>query len=210
MPSLLKSPYDSPFSWGWWRWGNPNVINVFFEIEGRAVCDICPGVVGNDRDVIAELVLVRITEERVKRIADCDIGRPGISAVEAVRIEELRVGVVRGVARVQPDGIDSAIRRDGKRAEPVPLRVINRIVIDPARRAEGLAAVCAAHKHHVTAGGSAGGLDAREHVNIVVRARAGTIHRQKNLPDQSFWIDRLARGDIAAEIDRGALVESWD
>ena len=146
-----------------------------------AVCDIGTRVIRNDCDVVAELVLIRITEERVKRIAHCDIGRPGISAVEAVRIEELRVGVVRSVTRVQPNSIDSAVRRDRKRAKPVPLRVVNRIIIDSARCAEGLASVCAPRKHHVTASGRAGGLNARKHVNIVVRARAGTIHRQKNL-----------------------------
>ena len=63
----------------------------------------------------------------------------------------------------------------------MPLRVVDRIVIDPTRRAESLASICAAREHHVTTRGSAGRLNARKHVNIVVRARAGTIHRQKNL-----------------------------
>ena len=49
-----------------------------------------------------------------------DVGRPGIPAVETVGIEELRIGVVRGVARIEPDNIDASIRRDGERAHPMP------------------------------------------------------------------------------------------
>ena len=100
-----------------------------------------------------------------------------------IGIEELRIGVVRGVSRVEPDGIDASIRRDRKRAEPVPFVVIDRIVVDPLRGAEGLSAVGAAHEHHVASGGEAGRLHARQHVNIVIRAGARTIHRQENLPD---------------------------
>ena len=77
----------------------------------------------------------------------------------------------------------------------MPFIVIDRIVVDPIRRAEGLSAVGAAHEHHVASRGEAGRLHARQHVNIVIRARAGTIHRQENLPDQSFRIDRLAEID---------------
>jgi hypothetical protein len=59
--------------------------------------------------------------------------------------------------------------------------VVNRIVIDSARCAEGLTSVCAPREHQVSASGKADGLNTRKHVNIVVRTRAGAIHRQKNL-----------------------------
>ena len=116
-----------------WRWrsirSDAYVIDVFFEIEGGGVRDIASGIVRNDCDVIAHLVLVRITEERIERDAYRDIGRPGIACIGAIRIEQLRIGVVGGVSRVQPDGIESSIRRDGKRAEPMPFVLIDRIVV---------------------------------------------------------------------------------
>ena len=127
--------------------------------------------------------------------------------IRAVRIEELRIGVVRGIARVEPNGIDPSIRRDRQRAEPVPFAVIDRIVVDPLRGAEGLSAVGAAHEHHVASGVEAGRLHARHHVNIVIRAGARTVRRQENLPDQSFRIYRIKVIDDAAHVDLRALVE---
>ena len=84
---------------------------VRIEVERGRIRHVAPGVVGHDRNVIAHLVLIRITEERIERIAHRDVGRPRIAPVRAVRIEELRVGVVRGVSRVQPNGIDASIGR---------------------------------------------------------------------------------------------------
>ena len=65
------------------------MINVFFGIEGSAVSDIAAGVIGNDRDIIAHLVLIWVAEEWVERIADGGVGRPGVPSVEAVGIEKL-------------------------------------------------------------------------------------------------------------------------
>jgi hypothetical protein len=148
-----------------------------FEIERCGIRDIASGVVRNDCDVITHLVLIRITQEWIERIAHRDVGRPRIAPVRAVGIEELRIGVVPGVSRVQPNGIYASIRRDRKRAEPVPFAVINRIVVDAARGAERLSAVRAAHKHHVGSGAEAGRLHARNHVNIVISTGARTVHR---------------------------------
>src|SRR5262249_1622341 len=92
----------------------------------------------------------------------------------------------------------------------MPLCVVNRVVIDSARCAESLASVCATNEHYITASVKADGLNAREHVNIVVRSCAGTICRQKNLTDQSVRINRLAENDVAAKVHCSALVESWD
>ena len=114
-----------------------HVVNVLLGIEGGGIRDIAAGIVRNDCHVIAQLVLVRITEKRIERRADRDVGRPGVACVQAVGIEELRIGVVRGVPRVEPNGIDPSIRRDRQRAEPVPFAVIDRIVVDPLRSAKG-------------------------------------------------------------------------
>ena len=89
----------------------------------------------------------------------------------------------------------------------MPLRVVNRIVIDPTRRAEGLSSICAAREHHVTASGKAGRLNAGKHVNIVVRTRARTVRRQKNLTYYSLRINP-ASNDPASEVNCGALVEN--
>ena len=57
-------------------------------VRGR-VCDIAPGVIGYNGDVIAYLLLNRPAFERVKGIADCYVRRPGNTAIGAVRIEQL-------------------------------------------------------------------------------------------------------------------------
>ena len=154
---------------------------VRVEIKGRGIRHIASGIVRNDGNVIAYLVLVRIAFERIKRIAHRNIRRPRDAAIGAPGIKKLRVGIVRSVARVQPDCINSAIRRNRKRAKPVPLRLIYRVVIDAAWRAERLTSICAAREHYVAAGGEAGGLNTREHVNVLVCTRAGTIYGQKDL-----------------------------
>ena len=158
-----------------------DIIDVFLAIECGCIRNVGAVVVRNDCDVIADFLLIRITDERVKRVADRDIWRPGVSAIDAERIKELRSDVVRGVTRIVPDDIDSTARRDREGAEPVPFRVVNWIVIDPARRAERNAAIGAAHEHHVAAISKTGWLNTREHIDIVVRARARAIDGEKNL-----------------------------
>ena len=71
-----------------------HVINVFFvlpparvEVESGRISDITSGVVRNDGDVIADLVLVRIAFEWIKRIAHRDVRRPGNAGVGAIGIE---------------------------------------------------------------------------------------------------------------------------
>ena len=57
------------------------------EVEGGRIRDIASGLVRNDRDVVADLALIRIAFERIERIARRDISRPRDAAVGAVRIE---------------------------------------------------------------------------------------------------------------------------
>ena len=106
-------------------------------IEGRGIGDTASGIVRNDCDVIPNLVLIRITDERIEGSAHRDIGRPRSARVIAVRIEQLRVGVVGNrVARVKPYSIQTPIGRHRKRPEPVPL-TRKAVVVDPVRCAEG-------------------------------------------------------------------------
>ncbi len=60
---------------------------VGIEVERRGIRDVTTGVIGNDGNVVANLTLVRITLERVKRIAHRNISRPGNTGVRAIRIK---------------------------------------------------------------------------------------------------------------------------
>jgi len=119
------------------------------EIESRRICHIASSIVRDDGDVIAYLVLLRPTFERSKGIAHLYVSRPGNSAVGAVRIEQLRIGVICGVPCVEPHRVDASIGRNCECAEVVIFAVINRVVIDPVRRAKACSAVCAAREHHI-------------------------------------------------------------
>jgi len=85
---------------------------VRVEIKRGRIRHVATRVVRNDGDVIAYLVLIRIAFERIKGIAHGDVRRPRDAAIRAERIEQLRIGVIRSVPRVEPDGINSSIRRD--------------------------------------------------------------------------------------------------
>ena len=84
--------------------------------------------------------------------------------------------------------------------------MVNRVVIDPMRRAKGLAAIGAASEHYVSAVASAKRYHTGKHVNVIVCA--GTIHRDERLPTKSYSI-YSALNEIATKVDRDVLVESW-
>ena len=107
------------------------------EIKSGGIRHVAAGIVRNNGDVIADLVLVWIAFQGIKRAAYCDIRRPRYPGVRAPGVKQLRVGVVGNrVARVVPHSVQTPIRRYGECAEPVPL-IGKAIVIDPVWRAEG-------------------------------------------------------------------------
>ena len=57
------------------------------KVERGRISYIAARVIGNDGDVVAYLVLVRIAFERIKRSTDRDVGRPGYTAIRAIRIK---------------------------------------------------------------------------------------------------------------------------
>ena len=114
------------------------------EVVGGRVGDVASCVIRHNGDVIAYLVLLRPAFQRSKRIACRSVRREGHAAVGAVGVEQLRIGVICGVACVQPHRVDPPVRRDSDCAEPVIFTMVNRIVIDPLRRAKALSAVGAA------------------------------------------------------------------
>ena len=120
-----------------------HIINIFFvlipvriEVKRGRIRHIGPSIVGDDSDIIAYLVLVRIAFERIKRIAHRNVRRPGHAGVSAIGIEKLRVSVVRCISRVMPDRVQPSIGCHCECTEPVPLVRVNRVVIDLDRCAE--------------------------------------------------------------------------
>ena len=57
------------------------------EVECGRIRDVTSRIVGNDRNVIAHLVLHGITFERIERITHRDVGRPCHAAVSAPGIK---------------------------------------------------------------------------------------------------------------------------
>jgi hypothetical protein len=62
---------------------------VRVEVKSRGVRHVTTGIVRNDRDIVAYLVLVRIAFEGIKRIAYRHIRRPGHASVSTKGIEQL-------------------------------------------------------------------------------------------------------------------------
>src|SRR5207248_7348363 len=87
----------------------------------------------------------------------------------------------------------------------MPLARVDRIVVDPHRRAEAGAAICAAREHHVSPAARA---SAGYHVDVVVRRAAGAVDCQKDLAGKSTWIHRTAVNQAATHVDCRDLVES--
>ena len=120
-----------------------HIINIFFvlvpvrvEVKRSRIRHVGPSIVGDDRDIIAYLVLVRIALEWIKRIAHRNVRSPCDAGVSAKGIEKLRVRVVGGISRVMPDRVQPSIGCYCECAEPVPFIRINRVVIDLHRRTE--------------------------------------------------------------------------
>ena len=179
-----------------------------FEIVGGRVCHVPAGVIRHNCDVIAYFILDRIAFERGKCIAHRHIGRPRNTAIGAVGVKQLRVGVVSRVARIEPNRIDPSIRRHSKRAEPVPLIRIHWIVVDPLRRTKALATVGAAGEHHVCSA-AAERLHTCQHINIVVRGATRTINCQEALSSKPAGVNRAAKNQAAAQIHLRALIKRW-
>ena len=104
-------------------------------VRGR-VCDIASGVIGHDCNIIAYLVLVRPAFKRSKRIAYLNVRRERHAAIGAVGVKQLRIGVIGGVPGIIPDDVDPSVWGNGKRAEPMPLVVVDGVVVDPLWRAK--------------------------------------------------------------------------
>jgi len=60
---------------------------VRVEIKSGGIRHVASGQVGDDGDVIADLVLIRITFGGIKRVAYCHIRRPGDACVSAPGIK---------------------------------------------------------------------------------------------------------------------------
>ena len=82
------------------------------------------------------------------------------------------------------------------------------IVIDSHRRAKARAAIGAAREHHVCTGAVAWRLNTAQHVNVVIRGPARTVHGQEYLRRQSSWI-YIPADPHATQIDLSYLFKNW-
>ena len=82
------------------------------EVERGGICHIASRVIRHNGDVIAYLALVRPAFQRIKGVAYRYVRRPGHAAIGAVGVEQLRIGVIRGVPCVEPHGIDPSVGRN--------------------------------------------------------------------------------------------------
>ena len=86
------------------------LATAWIEIVGGRIRDIASCVIRYDCDVVTYLVLVRPALERVKGLTYLYVSRPGNTSIGAVGIEQLRIGVIWCVTRIQPYSINSAVR----------------------------------------------------------------------------------------------------
>ena len=83
--------------------------SVRVDVESRGISHVSSSRVRNDRDIIADLLVLRIPGLRIERIAGRYVGRPRNTAIYAVSVEQLHIGVIRGIARIQPHHVDASI-----------------------------------------------------------------------------------------------------
>ena len=176
-------------------------------VKRGGIGHISSGVIGYNGNVVAHFVLIWVPEKWIELLTDGHVCRPGMASVIAIRIEQLRVRIIRRVTRVEPNNIDASIRSHRKSAKPMPFGPIWGIIVDSDRRAKGLPAISASNKHHISSASRSGGADTGEHVDIVVGAGARAIDCQEHLAGQSTRIDRVARTNKTTQIDRGGLVK---
>jgi hypothetical protein len=89
----------------------------------------------------------------------------------------------------------------------VPL-VCGGIVINSHWRAKACAAISAAREHHVCSVAVGWRSNTAQHVNVVVRGSARTVHCQKYLRCQSSWI-HIPADPHATQINLSDLFEDW-
>jgi hypothetical protein len=63
------------------------LIPVWIEVKRSRIRHVAPSIIGDDSDVIAYFVLIWIAFERIKRIANRNIGSPTDAAISAPGIK---------------------------------------------------------------------------------------------------------------------------
>ena len=80
---------------------------VRVDVESRSIGNVASGVIRHNGDVIAYLFVLRKTCLRIERIAHRNVGCPCQAGISAVGIKQLRIDVVRSIARVVPHHINA-------------------------------------------------------------------------------------------------------
>ena len=87
------------------------LVPLRIEVERGRIRDVTACVIRYHRDVISDLILVRITFERIKRVTHSQVRRPGKASIRTIGVEQLGIGVIRRIACVVPDSVQPPIRR---------------------------------------------------------------------------------------------------
>jgi hypothetical protein len=82
------------------------------------------------------------------------------------------------------------------------------VVVNSDRRAERCTAVSAAREHHVSRA-SSGRLNARQHVNVIVRRGTRMIYRKKRLSVEASGINS-STSQVATHVNRSNLIKNRD
>ena len=85
--------------------------SVGIHVEGGGISDVRSGVIRNDGDVIAYLLITRITCLRIESGAHSDVRRPARTTIGAPGVKQLGIDVIRSIASVIPDNINACIGR---------------------------------------------------------------------------------------------------
>jgi hypothetical protein len=81
------------------------------KVESSRIRYVTTGVIRYDRDVVADLILIRIAFGGIKLLADGHVRRPGYPDIRAIGIEQLRQEVAGVVAGIEPYCVKPSIGR---------------------------------------------------------------------------------------------------
>jgi len=70
---------------------------VRVHVKSRGISHVPAGVIRHNRDVIADFLVLRISILNTERIAHWDISCPRNSAIGTEAVEQLHIGVIRGI-----------------------------------------------------------------------------------------------------------------
>ena len=84
---------------------------VRIQVKRGGIRNVAARIVRNDRDVVADLILIRPALSGIKGLAHGNISRPGNTAIGAIGVKQLRKKIVRIIPGVIPDSVKPPVWR---------------------------------------------------------------------------------------------------